>query len=617
LVRRKLSLHHKEDCSVQRFLQGAEDMGLQTYDQLVIQNAADIARESDRLRSQGRSTNICFVFLCIYYFRMVEKSGKVNEGHANTGCRLIRHFRSSSGPTPLAMDNMVHFTASPPIKPALQQVVTQSSDDGAGSINLSSPRKQPPPKPKRDPNTRLSASYEAVSAGLTLAAKETSKPRPHSDDYTTMRKVPPPKPKRSPNTKLTGSYEEINAVASQLHQLRPADNHDEEDIYIEMMGSQPRARSLQEPPDSPDMADSEAVYEEMKYLPALTLGLVGLGTSPQRTETKRTVVGGTSLGDVAQNTSNAGTSKSQSGKEGNCEIPAPFPNLLPHRPPLLVFPPSPVTCSPASDESPLTPLEVKKLPVFETSLNYATGPDSPLALPPPYRPPSHFPFPPEASFLAQNRAASIPSCSDSPKTSSQRPCGEPLGKPPPYSPVKASRPEPRRAHSCSSSPLLFNPANGRPLTSPLDELNTLFSSGRSLLRKSTSGRKSRDGGLFGKTLIHNKTVTPSCKTHPNAPCCLFVSLLKMALLHMLCLASPIVCFALLILLPGFNSNINLPGREECGSAPTSPSLLQDKNANNHSLHSPSPITIENGNQISNGNNPPLHNLLVVSICLDF
>uniref|UniRef100_A0A1A8P5Y0 Myosin XVI n=2 Tax=Nothobranchius pienaari TaxID=704102 RepID=A0A1A8P5Y0_9TELE len=108
-----------------------------------------------------------------------------------------------------------------------------------------------------------------------------------------------------------------------------------------------------------------------------------------------------------------------------------------------------------------------------------------------------------------------------------------------------SRPEPQRAHSCSSSPLLFNPANGRPLTSPLDELNTLFSSGRSLLRKSTSGRKMRDGG--------------------------------------------------------FNSNINLPGREDCGSAPTSPSLqLQDKNANNHSLHSPSPVPVENGNQISNG-----------------
>jgi len=66
-------------------------------------------------------------------------------------------------------------------------------------------------------------------------------------------------------------------------------------------------------------------------------------------------------------------------------------------------------------------------------------------------------------------------------------------------------------------------------------------------------------------------------------------------------------FPLVIFLPGFNSNINLPGREDCGSAPTSPSLqLQDKNANNHSLHSPSPISVENGNQISNGNNPTLY-----------
>lgn len=56
-----------------------------------------------------------------------------------------------------------------------------------------------------------------------------------------------------------------------------------------------------------------------------------------------------------------------------------------------------------------------------------------------------------------------------------------------------------------------------------------------------------------------------------------------------------------LLLTGFNSNINLPGREESGSAPTSPSLqLQDKNANNHSTHSSSPAPIENGNQISNG-----------------
>uniref|UniRef100_A0A674PGX0 Myosin XVI n=1 Tax=Takifugu rubripes TaxID=31033 RepID=A0A674PGX0_TAKRU len=538
-LHRRLSSQQKEVHSVLRFLQRAEDMGLQTYDQLVIQNASDISRESDRLRYQTSCPT----------FRGLEKPGKTFESPVNVKCRVIRHFRSSSVPTPLAMENLV-LSSSPPIKPTLPQI-SHPTEDAITGGSLSSPRKQPPPKPKRDPNTRLSASYETVSAGLSCAffSSALSKPRPHSDDYTTMRKVPPPKPKRSPNTKLSGSYEEINAVAPHIHQLRPADvklallsrsggfggfgglmqkaasidapqgvglslykGQDEEDVYIEMMGSQQRARSLQEPTDCTVQADSEAVYEEMKYFP---------------TE----------------------DGVSAASDNGSCDIPAPFPNLLPHRPPLLVFPPSPVTCSPASDESPLTPLEVKKLPVFETNLNYATAPDSPLSpqcarqradsspsltvfipekkstppltppppppppnsQPPPYRAPSHFPFPPEASFLTLTRAASVIGSSDSPKALlSQRASGEPLGKPPPYSPVKISRPEPRRAHSCSSSPLLFNPANGRALTSPLDELNTLFSSGRSLLRKSTSGRKMRDGG---PSVMHTRQ--HHCYTHTH------------------------------------------------------------------------------------------------------
>ncbi|XP_072300740.1 unconventional myosin-XVI isoform X1 [Eucyclogobius newberryi] len=670
-LHKRILLLQTGERTVQQFLQGAEDMGLRTYDQLVIQNAADISRESDRLRCYGNgvvSTLSCSPPLGERpepvgkeeeqpVRRMVEKSGKVLEGPISGGTRVIRHFRSSSVPIPLTME--IH--SSSPIKPALQQVV-HPNDDVSGNAGLSSPRKQPPPKPKRDPNTRLSASYEAVSAGLTMSAKESptpegyaspagsppksqlsptdpsAKPRPHSDDYTTMRKVPPPKPKRSPNTKLSGSYEEINAVAPQLQQLRPADvklallsraggfggfmqkvasldaphgvslslfhGQDEEDVYIEMFGSHPLSRSLQEPPDSPDLNDSEAVYEEMKYVlhddggpPApvvkktanietkLSLGLVGLSTSlPPTGESRRSGPGLSTMEPVSsQPISNNGLSMSQHVKDGSCDIPAPFPNLLPHRPPLLVFPPSPVICSPASDESPLTPLEVKKLPVFETNLNYATGPDSPISPqysrqradsspsltvlfsekkppppltppppppppavpPPPYRPPpSHFPFPPDASFLSLTRASSL--SSDSSKSiASQRTVVEPQGKPPPYSPAKVSRPEPRRAHSCSSSPLLFNPANGRPLTSPLDELNTLFSSGRSLLKKSTTGRKMRDAG--------------------------------------------------------FNSNINLPGREDYGSAPTSPSpQLQDKNANNHTPHCTTSAPMENGNQISNG-----------------
>lgn len=108
-------------------------------------------------------------------FRVLEKSGKVYEGPVNVGSRVIRHFRSSSVPTPLALENMVHSSASPSIKPALQQIA-HTNEDGASGGGLSSPRKQPPPKPKRDPNTRLSASYEAVSAGLMMAAKESPTP---------------------------------------------------------------------------------------------------------------------------------------------------------------------------------------------------------------------------------------------------------------------------------------------------------------------------------------------------------------------------------------------------------------------------------------------------------
>lgn len=49
-VCRKLTSRQQEQCNVHRFLQGAEDLGMHAYDSLVIQNAADIARENDRLR---------------------------------------------------------------------------------------------------------------------------------------------------------------------------------------------------------------------------------------------------------------------------------------------------------------------------------------------------------------------------------------------------------------------------------------------------------------------------------------------------------------------------------------------------------------------------------------
>ncbi|XP_034160516.2 unconventional myosin-XVI isoform X2 [Pangasianodon hypophthalmus] len=647
-VRGKLSYQQREQCNVQRFLQGAEDLGLRAYDSLVIQNAADIARENDRLRGHvitpplgerpepvGTEDDSPR--------RPVEKSGRVNDAVGRAGSRPIRHFRSSSVPIPLVIDNLVHSGIGPSIKPAFQSV-THSSEEG-GSGGLSSPRKQPPPKPKRDPNTRLSASYEAVSAGLSIAPKDSpaegqvspsgsppntqlspsdplSKPRPHSDDYSTMKKIPPPKPKRSPNTKLTGSYEEISSAPAPV---RPTDMklaclarsghfmglvqraasddgphlatlsvqpvRDDEDVYIEMV-STCRAMSMA---NSHSPEQNEAVYEEMKYYPHDEGGTVPqvakpevadsapfsctITKLPQNLETKRPIclIEHPNMLIGRQQSWDGDKRGEKSKKDGTaCDIPAPFPNLLPHRPPLLVFPPSPVTCSPASDESPLTPLEVKKLPVFETNLNYSSQdggsplspqycrqradsspslsvlipdkstppltPPPPAAPPPPYRPPSHFPFPPEANFLVLSRTSADSKMTHKGGHSlAETPPGSAK---PPYSPVKSSRPEPRRAHSCSSSPLLFNPANGRALTSPLDELNTLFSSGRSLLRKSTTGRKIRDSGFS-------------------------------------------------------NSNMNLPGREEQG--PSSPQL-QDKNANHRtsSPNSPIPAPMENGNQISNG-----------------
>uniref|UniRef100_A0A8C2JP93 Myosin XVI n=1 Tax=Cyprinus carpio TaxID=7962 RepID=A0A8C2JP93_CYPCA len=547
-VRRRLTSRQQEQCTVQRFLQGAEDLGMRAYDSMVIQNAADIARENDRLRGHISAPPLG---------ERPEPVGKEEDSP-------IRHFRSSSVPLPLVMDSLVHSSIGTSIKAALQPAPYSTEEGNGGS--LSSPRKQPPPKPKRDPNTRLSASYEAVSAGLSIAPKDSpaealSKPRPHSDDYSTMKKIPPPKPKRSPNTKLTGSYEEISVPSPArptdmklvsllrgghclglIQRAASADGphlsvlslypcQDEEDVYIEMVGAS-RTLSLADS-HSPEMG--EAVYEEMKYFQTDEVGSAPVAKPETVNPTTTTLPApGLEVKRPVTLMDHSGTiGVKQQGKDGTaCDIPAPFPNLLQHRPPLLVFPPSPVTCSPASDESPLTPLEVKKLPVFETNLNYTsqdggsplspqytrqradsspslsvlmpdkstpplTPPPPAAALPPPYRPPSHFPFPPEPNVLALTRAASV-ATTDSPKVSHKIGHGlaetPPSSSKPPFSPVKTSRPEPRRSHSCSSSPLLFNPANGRSLTSPLDELNTLFSSGRSLLRKSTTGRKIRDSG---------------------------------------------------------------------------------------------------------------------------
>nr|XP_045001828.1 unconventional myosin-XVI isoform X2 [Jaculus jaculus] len=604
----KVSAKQQEVASIKSFLQNTEDMALRTYDALVIQNASDIAREHDRLRKEVHAS-------C--HREQLEARSKPEDGIQRPEDQNgPRHAHSGCVPVPMAVDSLAQALASPSTRsPSLHSVL--SMDD---SSSLPSPRKQPPPKPKRDPNTRLSASYEAVSACLS-AAKDTAnealtRPRPHSDDYSTMKKIPPRKPKRSPHTKLSGSYEEIwgprppgvacqagihqvpglltvqwagaDALPQRTPQLQlrlPLPQGDYEDdpepVYIEMVGNAAGAGALEA--DSP--GQGESVYEEMKYfLPEEGCGRGTLsflpGSPPLLLETRKTVALEAAEGSF------------QTLKDA-CDIPPPFPNLLPHRPPLLVFPPTPVTCSPASDESPLTPLEVKKLPVLETNLKYpvqsegssplsaqyskgqkgdsgrpaspgfpafngssqvsppSTPPPPPGPPPAPCRPPTHFAFPPDTVLVTTAKTLATSDLSRPQPKPSPAPVASPCSSfsKVPYSPGRAARADLRKATATSSPPGPYSPPNTRSLASPLDELASLFNSGRSVLRRSAAGRRIREA-------------------------------------------------------EGFETNMNLTSRDD-PNIPEIASETQDRNANSHhgtplSNTLSSAVAAENGNSVSNG-----------------
>uniref|UniRef100_UPI00398F53AA unconventional myosin-XVI n=1 Tax=Pristiophorus japonicus TaxID=55135 RepID=UPI00398F53AA len=614
----RMNIKQQEFNSSESFLQTAEDMGLKSYDSLVIQNASDIAQENDRIRNELNAD---------YLREKLEARHRDEQATKRlSGCRTPKHFHSISVSAPTFVDGLAHSVIGSSIRsPSLHSVF--SMDDSNG---LQSPRKQPPPKPKRDPNTRLSASYEAVTACISAASKEAAnevltKPRPHSDDYSTMKKIPPPKPKRSPNTRLTGSYEEIctrkpaapkftstmtkvshstgtiqrAASADGPHygmlSLHLSQEEDMEPVYIEMGGTGGADGNDLTEVESPDQGES--VYEEMKY--CLLEGSFGSSIFSKqaacplpRSENKT---------PTFSEDFTIGSPTMTGCKELVCDIPPPFPNLLPHRPPLLVFPPTPVQCSPASDESPLTPLEVKRLPVLETNLNYSvqvdsispaspqypshqkgenepqasaglgmfsisgnmspppTPPPLPLIPTPPYRPTSHFIFPPDTSAPCFGNTGKLGMSADVPKVP-QKPNPLQGGASStnstrlPCSPVKTCRTEPGKHFSSSAGNASLFPYSStipRPITSPLDELNSLFSSGRSLLRKSAAGRKIREQASTSN-----------------------------------------------------EGSLSLSNREEnCGTRNISET--QDRNANN-SVTSLSPVVtaapaVENGNQLLNGN----------------
>lgn len=428
---------------------------------------------------------------------------------------------------------------------------------GGGDDDSSHNRKQPPPKPKRDPNTKLSSSSETVDGGSGGTKRDHQEAKEASEqaegesslhpisclrEVTSLpssagrchhitednKKMPPPKPKRNPNTQLSTSFDESyirnhgnrksslrwDKSSSQSQSPASRDTDDEEPVYIEMVGNILRELKGQEAIEDDQ---SEAVYEEMKYpmLEDFLHDAHATITDPD----------------------------AWASRESLCDIPPPFPNLLTHRPPLLVFPPAPAQCSPNSDESPLTPLDVTRLPMLD-NVSYSKGGG---AEPPPssghHRKERDRDKDRDAlTITSSGRSSAPPLPSNLYKSSgaahgghgyprSQSACPSPvsvgraltplsLKRPPPYDVLMAGGSMPRSSSSSSSSSHRAGDGGAKlsssssthgsmqnvstrsqTPTSPLDELNNLFASGRQMTKRSSGGKKTREaeGEDVGRT----------------------------------------------------------------------------------------------------------------------
>lgn len=102
--------------------------------------------------------------LLICMFRAREQCEKLPE-EGCAGSPAAKYLPPGWVPISLPVEGLIQSAVAASVRsPSIQLAL--SIEDGSG---LQSPRKQPPPKPKRDPNTRLSASYEAVCACLSAA----------------------------------------------------------------------------------------------------------------------------------------------------------------------------------------------------------------------------------------------------------------------------------------------------------------------------------------------------------------------------------------------------------------------------------------------------------------
>ncbi|XP_027013990.2 neuronal tyrosine-phosphorylated phosphoinositide-3-kinase adapter 2 [Tachysurus fulvidraco] len=470
-----------------RFFQYIEDSGLRAYGGIVTRDL--VWNEKSRIAPEKNDKKR----------KQEEVAKRTSEEVAVEG----KHLRMGS----TTMSEQQQFSVR---SQSLNSVGGVEEDEGSPNS-----RKQPPPKPRRDPNTKLSTSSEAVDHSATTCKGGHS----HKWDATQgcseeCRRVPPPKPKRNPNTQLSTSFDEsyilnskdsppmapspISPVSPPQPQSPKQDSESEEPVYIEMSGNTVRDTPSRSEPEEP----GEAVYEEMKY-PTFDdfdsrwdlMGYRSQCITPCPSDM-----------DIHAAMNYTQTPRSAS----HCDIPAPFPNLLTHRPPLLVFPPVPAQCSPNSDESPLTPVDVNKLAMLENAA-YSKSPSSSsssmeplssassshlrreLTATPTITVSGRSSAPPLPCALyrgSSNSAGAQRSHSACPSPVSMGRCLTPLSlmRAPPFEGSFSGAALPRH-HSSTQ-----NVAAGRSRTptSPLDELTNLFTSGRNMLKKSSSGRKSKE-----------------------------------------------------------------------------------------------------------------------------
>ncbi|XP_056149715.1 neuronal tyrosine-phosphorylated phosphoinositide-3-kinase adapter 2 [Lampris incognitus] len=514
-----------------RFFQYVEESGLRAYNGLVAQNLDHSRNERNRAYLQEKN----------------DKKRKQEESIRRTGEDLStegKHLRMGSMTMPapqerLPMSNPHALACGPGFSvrsQSLHSVGGGNSGGGGGEEEVGSPtsRKQPPPKPRRDPATKLSMSSEAVdhSPTSTCRGERCDAAQGCSED---CRRVPPPKPKRNPNTQLSVSFDESyikshgggrSCSSKPLHHISsprernpsppqsdesPTDDCEDEPVYIEMGGIDVAGRELVK---SEDEEPGEAVYEEMKY-PAL-----------DDMEYRTDPVGCRSACPTPAPYDPEPLSRCSTPRNiPLCDIPAPFPNLLTHRPPLLVFPPAPAQCSPNSDESPLTPLDVAKLPMLENQ-SYSKSPTSSTEPPSSAHIRRELTATPTLTVSGRSSAPPLPctlykSSSSSSYQRSHSACPSPVSmgrcltplslmRTPPFdAPMPFPGGLPRSAsatpHGKGSPPQdgvgrlhgsMQNVSTGRSRTptSPLDELTNLFTTGRNMLKKNTSGRKSKEPG---------------------------------------------------------------------------------------------------------------------------